>query len=128
MSAQGGRSREAVTRIVKTQKFGMVLTLAHIAIYTGARIRSASTSARSATPSSATRSTAASIGACRATCGRSRTCSARSCTRRGWHSRIPTENRRMEFTSPLPGDLQQVLDELTEQIHGDRLYDPRVRG
>jgi predicted transcriptional regulator len=33
----------------------------------------------------------------------------------------------MEFTSPLPDDLQRVLDELTEQIHGDRLYDPRVR-
>jgi hypothetical protein len=34
----------------------------------------------------------------------------------------------MEFASALPDDLQGVLDELTEQIHGDRLYDPRVRG
>ena len=39
----------------------------------------------------------------------------------------PTENRRMEFESPLPEDLQRVIDELTEQIHGDRLFDPRVR-
>jgi len=27
----------------------------------------------------------------------------------------------MEFTIPLPADLQRVLDELREQIHGDRL-------
>jgi hypothetical protein len=27
----------------------------------------------------------------------------------------------MEFTSELPHDLQRVLDELREQIHGDRL-------
>jgi 23S rRNA pseudouridine1911/1915/1917 synthase len=40
----------------------------------------------------------------------------------------PADGRRMEFDSPLPEDLQHVLDELTEQIHGDRLYDPRVRG
>ena len=35
MSAKARRSREAVTRIVKTQKFGVVLTLAHLAIHTG---------------------------------------------------------------------------------------------
>jgi predicted transcriptional regulator len=27
----------------------------------------------------------------------------------------------MEFSSELPDDLQRVLDELREQIHGDRL-------
>jgi len=35
MSAKARRSREAVTRIVKAQKFGVVLTLAHVAIHTG---------------------------------------------------------------------------------------------
>src|SRR5213075_445652 len=35
MSARARRSREAVTRIVKTEKFGVVLTLAHLAIHTG---------------------------------------------------------------------------------------------
>jgi 23S rRNA pseudouridine1911/1915/1917 synthase len=33
----------------------------------------------------------------------------------------PSDGRRMEFSSELPPDLQQVLDELREQIHGDRL-------
>jgi hypothetical protein len=33
----------------------------------------------------------------------------------------PADGRRMEFASPLPADLQRVLDELREQIHGDRL-------
>jgi len=33
----------------------------------------------------------------------------------------PADGRRMSFESPLPEDLQRVLDELTEQIHGDRL-------
>jgi len=33
----------------------------------------------------------------------------------------PADGRRMEFSSELPDDLQRVLDELREQIHGDRL-------
>jgi 23S rRNA pseudouridine1911/1915/1917 synthase len=35
MSARARRSREAVTRIVRTESFGRVLTLAQVAIHTG---------------------------------------------------------------------------------------------
>ena len=40
----------------------------------------------------------------------------------------PDDGRRMEFESPLPDDLQRVLDELTErqEDHGDRLVSTRV--
>jgi hypothetical protein len=33
----------------------------------------------------------------------------------------PTDGRRMTFESPLPEDLQRVLDELEEQFHADRV-------
>jgi len=33
----------------------------------------------------------------------------------------PVDGRRLEFTSDLPDDLQRVLEDLREQIHGDRL-------
>jgi 23S rRNA pseudouridine1911/1915/1917 synthase len=128
MSAKARRSREAVTRIVKTQKFGVVLTLANIAIYTG---RTHQIRVHLSAIGHPIVGDSLYGGVHRRVPGDMRAIT--HLTRPFLHAaRLvfthPTENRRMEFTSPLPEDLQRVLDELTEQIHGDRLYDPRVRG
>src|SRR6185295_14177514 len=128
MSAKARRSREAVTRIVKTQKFGVVLTLAHIAIYTG---RTHQIRVHLSEIGHPVVGDSVYGGVHRRVPGDLRAVT--HLQRPFLHAaRLafthPTENRRMEFESPLPADLQQVLDELTEQIHGDRLYDPRVRG
>jgi len=127
MSAKARRSREAVTRIVKTEKFGVVLTLAHIAIYTG---RTHQIRVHLSAIGHPIVGDSLYGGVHRRVPGDLR--AVRHLSRPFLHAaRLvfthPTENRRMEFTSPLPDDLQRVLDELTEQIHGDRLYDPRVR-
>jgi 23S rRNA pseudouridine1911/1915/1917 synthase len=128
MSARARRSREAVTRIVKTEKFGVVLTLAHIAIYTGRthQIRVHLNAIGHPIVGDSLYG-----GVHRRVPGDLRAVT--HLTRPFLHAaRLvfthPTDNRRMEFMSPLPEDLQRVLDELTEQIHGDRMYDPRVRG
>ena len=128
MSAKARRSREAVTRIVKAQKFGVVLTLAHIAIHTG---RTHQIRVHLSDIGHPIVGDPLYGGVHRRVPGDLR--AVRHLTRPFLHAaRLafthPTEKRRMEFTSPLPDDLQRVLDELTEQIHGDRLYDPRVRG
>ena len=128
MSAKARRSREAVTRIVKAEKFGVVLTLAHIAIYTG---RTHQIRVHLSVIGHPIVGDSLYGGVHRRVPGDLRAVT--HLTRPFLHAaRLvithPTENRRMEFTSPLPADLQQVLDELTEQIHGDRLFDPRVRG
>ncbi len=128
MSAKARRSREAVTRIVKAEKFGVVLTLAHIAIHTG---RTHQIRVHLSAIGHPIVGDPLYGGVHRRVPGDLR--AVRHLTRPFLHAaRLvfthPTEKRRMEFTSPLPDDLQQVLDELTEQIHGDRLYDPRVRG
>src|SRR5947208_15036526 len=126
MSAKARRSREAVTRIMKAERL-KTLTLARVAIHTGRthQIRvhlSAIGHPIVGDPL---------YGAVhRRVPGDLRAVT--HLTRPFLHAaRLvithPTEKRRMEFTSPLPDDLQHVLDELTEQIHGDRLYDPRVR-
>jgi 23S rRNA pseudouridine1911/1915/1917 synthase len=121
MSARARRSREAVTRIVHTDKFGKVLTLARVAIHTGRthQIRvhlsaighpivgdSLYGGVRRRVP-----------GDLRAVAHLSRPFlhAARLAFAH------PADGRRMEFESRLPEDLQHVLDELTEQIHGDRL-------
>ena len=128
MSAKARRSREAVTRIVKTQKFGVVLTLAHIAIYTG---RTHQIRVHLSEIGHPVVGDSVYGGVHRRVPGDLRAVT--HLQRPFLHAaRLafthPTENRRMEFESPLPADLQKVLDELTEQIHGDRMYDPRVRG
>jgi len=128
MSAKARRSREAVTRIVKTEKFGVVLTLAHVAIHTG---RTHQIRVHLSAIGHPIVGDPLYGGVHRRVPGDLRAVT--HLTRPFLHAaRLvithPTENRRMEFTSPLPDDLQHVLDELTEQIHGDRLYDPRVRG
>jgi 23S rRNA pseudouridine1911/1915/1917 synthase len=128
MSARARRSREAVTRIVKAEKFGVVLTLVHVAIHTG---RTHQIRVHLSAIGHPVVGDSLYGGVHRRVPGDLRAVS--HLTRPFLHAaRLvfthPTERRRMEFTSPLPADLQRVLDELTEQIHGDRLYDPRVRG
>jgi 23S rRNA pseudouridine1911/1915/1917 synthase len=128
MSAKARRSREAVTRIVKTQKFGVVLTLAHIAIYTG---RTHQIRVHLSEIGHPVVGDSVYGGVHRRVPGDLRAVT--HLQRPFLHAaRLafthPVEGRRMEFESPLPADLQQVIDELTEQIHGDRLFDPRVRG
>ena len=127
MSAKARRSREAVTRIVKARKFGVVLTLAHVAIHTG---RTHQIRVHLSAIGHPIVGDPLYGGVHRRVPGDLRAVT--HLTRPFLHAaRLvithPTEKRRMEFTSPLPDDLQRVLDELTEQIHGDRLYDPRVR-
>ena len=127
MSAKARRSREAVTRIVKAQKFGVVLTLAHIAIFTG---RTHQIRVHLSEIGHPIVGDSVYGGVHRRVPGDLR--AVRHLQRPFLHAaRLafthPTEVRRMEFQSPLPEDLQRVLDELTEQIHGDRLFDPRVR-
>lgn len=127
MSAKARRSREAVTRIVKAEKFGVVLTLTHVAIYTG---RTHQIRVHLSAIGHPVVGDPLYGGVHRRVPGDLRAVT--HLTRPFLHAaRLafthPTEKRRMEFTSPLPDDLQRVLDELTEQIHGDRLYDPRVR-
>jgi 23S rRNA pseudouridine1911/1915/1917 synthase len=128
MSARARRSREAVTRIVHTDKFGKVLTLARVAIYTG---RTHQIRVHLSAIGHPIVGDSLYGGVRRRVPGDLRAVSHLS--RPFLHAaRLvfahPADGRRMEFDSPLPEDLQQVLDELTEQIHGDRLYDPRVRG
>src|SRR5690242_17082269 len=128
MSAKARRSREAVTRIVKAEHFGRTLTLAHVAIHTG---RTHQIRVHLSAIGHPIVGDALYGGVHRRVPGDLRAVTHLS--RPFLHAaRLvftqPTEKRRMEFTSPLPDDLQRVLDELTEQIHGDRLYDPRVRG
>jgi 23S rRNA pseudouridine1911/1915/1917 synthase len=127
MSAKARRSREAVTRIVKAQKFGVVLTLAHIAIYTG---RTHQIRVHLSEIGHPIVGDSVYGGVHRRVPGDLRAVT--HLQRPFLHAaRLafthPTENRRMEFESPLPEDLQRVIDELTEQIHGDRMFDPRVR-
>ncbi len=127
MSAKARRSREAVTRVIKAEKFGVVLTLAHIAIYTG---RTHQIRVHLSAIGHPVVGDSLYGGVHRRVPGDLRAVT--HLTRPFLHAtRLafthPVEKRRMEFTSPLPDDLQHVLDELTEQIHGDRLYDPRVR-
>ena len=115
------RSREAVTRIVRAQHFGRTLTLVHVAIHTGRthQIRvhlSAIGHPIVADPLYG--------GVHRRVPGDLRAVT--HLDRPFLHSaRLafthPIDGRRMEFSSELPRDLQRVLDELTEQIHGDRL-------
>jgi 23S rRNA pseudouridine1911/1915/1917 synthase len=115
MSAKARRSREAVTRIVRAQPFGRVLTLVQVAIHTGRTHQ--------------IRVHLSAIG--HPIVG--------DALYGGVHRRVPgdlravarlerpflhaaklafthPDGRRMTFTSPLPEDLQRVLDELRETL------------
>jgi 23S rRNA pseudouridine1911/1915/1917 synthase len=121
MSARARRSREAVTRIVHADKFGTVLTLARVAIHTG---RTHQIRVHLSAIGHPIVGDSLYGGVRRRIPGDLR--SVAHLTRPFLHAAHlvfahPVDHRRMEFESPLPADLQQVLDELTEQIHGDRL-------
>jgi len=119
MSARARRSRSAVTRIVRTEPLGPLLTLAQVAIHTGRthQIRvhlnaighpvvgdSLYGGVRRRVPPEARAVT--------------------HLNRPFLHAaRLvfthPTDGRRMEFTSDIPEDLQRVLDELRERHSPD---------
>jgi 23S rRNA pseudouridine1911/1915/1917 synthase len=121
MSARARRSREAVTRIVHADKFGKVLTLARVAIHTG---RTHQIRVHLSAIGHPVVGDPLYGGVHRRVPGDLRAVAHLS--RPFLHAaRLafahPADGRRMAFESPLPEDLQRVLDELTEQIHGDRL-------
>jgi len=126
-SARLRRTSAAVTRIVRAEHFGRVLTLVQVAIHTG---RTHQIRVHLSAIGHPIVGDALYGGVHRRVPGDLRAVT--HLQRPFLHAaRLafthPTENRRMEFESPLPADLQQVIDELTEQIHGDRMFDPRVR-
>jgi 23S rRNA pseudouridine1911/1915/1917 synthase len=121
MSAKARRSREAVTRIVRANHFGRTLTLAHVAIHTG---RTHQIRVHLSAIGHPIVGDPLYGGVHRRVPGDLRAVS--HLERPFLHAaklafNHPADGRRMAFESPLPADLQHVLDELTEQIHGDRL-------
>jgi 23S rRNA pseudouridine1911/1915/1917 synthase len=110
MSARARRSREAVTRIVRTEPFGRALTLAAIAIHTGRthQIRVHLSSIGHPIVGDALYG-----GVKRRIPGDLRAVA--RLERPFLHAarlafKHPTDGRRMEFTSPLPEDLVAVLE------------------
>jgi 23S rRNA pseudouridine1911/1915/1917 synthase len=121
MSARARRSREAVTRIVRADHFGRTLTLAHVAIQTG---RTHQIRVHLSAIGHPVVGDPLYGGVHRRVPGDLRAVT--HLDRPFLHAaRLafthPTDRRPMEFTSALPADLQRVLDELVEHIHGDRL-------
>jgi 23S rRNA pseudouridine1911/1915/1917 synthase len=121
MSAKARRSREAVTRIVRTEHFGRVLTLAQVAIHTG---RTHQIRVHLSAIGHPVVGDPLYGGVHRRVPGDLRAVA--HLERPFLHAarlvfKHPGDGRRMEFESPLPDDLQQVLDHLREQIHADRL-------
>lgn len=121
MSAKARRSREAVTRIVRAEHFGRVLTLAQVAIHTG---RTHQIRVHLSAIGHPVVGDPLYGGVHRRVPGDLRAVT--HLDRPFLHAarlvfRHPGDGRRMEFESELPDDLQQVLDQLREQIHGDRL-------
>jgi 23S rRNA pseudouridine1911/1915/1917 synthase len=121
MSAKARRSREAATRIVRAEHFGRVLTLAQVAIHTG---RTHQIRVHLSAIGHPIVGDPLYGGVHRRVPGDLRAVA--HLERPFLHAarlvfKHPTDGRRMEFESPLPHDLQLVLDQLREQIHGDRL-------
>jgi len=115
------RSREAVTRIVGAEHFGRVLTLARVAIHTG---RTHQIRVHLSAIAHPVVGDSLYGGVHRRVPGDLRAVT--HLERPFLHaSKLvfthPSDGRRMTFTSDLPDDLARVLDELREQIHGDRL-------
>jgi 23S rRNA pseudouridine1911/1915/1917 synthase len=120
-SARVRRSREAVTRIVGAEHFGRVLTLARVAIHTG---RTHQIRVHLSAIGHPVVGDSLYGGVHRRVPGDLR--SVTHLDRPFLHaSKLvfthPEDGRRMTFTSELPDDLARVLEELREQIHGDRL-------
>jgi 23S rRNA pseudouridine1911/1915/1917 synthase len=123
MSARARRSREAVTRITKAEHFGRMLTLAHLAIHTG---RTHQIRVHLSAIGHPVVGDPVYGGVHRRVPGDLRAVT--HLNRPFLHAarfafKHPIEGRAMEFESPLPEDLQQVLDELREKynpaLHGD---------
>ena len=122
-SARIRRSREAVTRIVRAEHFGRVLTLAHVAIHTG---RTHQIRVHLSGIGHPIVGDALYGGVRRRVPGDVRAVT--HLNRPFLHAaRLafthPGEERRMEFTSELPEDLQRVLDELRESFN-PALHEP----
>ena len=119
-SARLRRSRAAVTRIVRAEHFGRMLTLAHVAIHTG---RTHQIRVHLSAIGHPVVGDSLYGGVHRRVPGDLR--ALRHLERPFLHAaRLvfahPADGRRMEFTSPLPADLQHVLDELMHK-HVDHL-------
>jgi 23S rRNA pseudouridine1911/1915/1917 synthase len=114
MSARSRRAREAVTRIIRTEPFGRALTLAEVAIHTG---RTHQIRVHLSAIGHPVVGDPLYGGVHRRVPGDLRIVS--RLTRQFLHSaRLvfahPADGRRMEFTSELPPDLQEVVDWLRE--------------
>jgi len=112
MSARARRSREAVTRIVRTESLGPVLTLASIAIQTG---RTHQIRVHLSAIGHPIVGDSLYGGVHRRVPGDIRVVA--QLERPFLHAAQlvfvhPTDGRRMAFTSPLPDDLQRILEEL----------------
>ena len=115
-SARVRRSREAVTRIVRAEHFGRMLTLAQVAIHTG---RTHQIRVHLSAIGHPIVADALYGGVHRRVPGDLRAVT--HLDRPFLHAaRLafthPGDGRRMEFSSQLPGDLQRVLDELRERF------------
>ena len=113
MSARARRSRSAVTRIVRAEPLSPALTLVHVAIHTG---RTHQIRVHLSAIGHPIVGDALYGGVRRRVPGDARAVA--HLERPFLHAaRLafvhPTDSRRMEFESPLPADLQRVLDELT---------------
>jgi 23S rRNA pseudouridine1911/1915/1917 synthase len=122
-SARVRRSREAVTRIVRAEHFGRVLTLAGVAIHTG---RTHQIRVHLSGIGHPIVGDALYGGVRRRVPGDVRAVT--HLDRPFLHAaRLafthPADERRMEFTSELPEDLQRVLDELRESFNPE-LHEP----
>jgi 23S rRNA pseudouridine1911/1915/1917 synthase len=122
-SARVRRSREAVTRIVRAEHFGRVLTLAGVAIHTG---RTHQIRVHLSGIGHPIVGDSLYGGVHRRVPGDVRAVT--HLDRPFLHAaRLafthPGDARRMEFTSELPGDLQRVLDELRESFNPE-LHEP----
>jgi 23S rRNA pseudouridine1911/1915/1917 synthase len=111
------RSREAVTRIVRTEPFGRVLTLADVAIHTG---RTHQIRVHLSAIGHPVVGDPLYGGVHRRVPGDIRAVT--HLDRPFLHAaRLafahPGDRRRMEFASPLPGDLQRVIDELRDTFN-----------
>jgi 23S rRNA pseudouridine1911/1915/1917 synthase len=115
MSSRARRSREAVTRIVRAEHLNPALTLAQIAIHTG---RTHQIRVHLSGIGHPIVGDALYGGVRRRVAGDIR--AVMHLQRPFLHAahlifKHPTDGRRMEFISPLPADLQSVLDELRKQ-------------
>jgi 23S rRNA pseudouridine1911/1915/1917 synthase len=115
MSARARRAREAVTRIVRAERFGRVLTLATVAIYTG---RTHQIRVHLSAIGHPIVGDALYGGVHRRVPGDLRVVG--RLARPFLHAaRLsfahPSDGRRLEFSSELPEDLQQVVDSLRER-------------